>query len=608
MTTDRPAPFKATTAQANRGFLRLARNYQGRRLGAVVGGLIPLKPSAYVGRDTVAADGPNEVQALVLSGGGAKGSFQAGALQGLNDCMTGWDPGIVSGASIGAINALPVAERATRGIEALEQVWFSLRNSDDMYQPSAALKKLMGLLPDDGEFGYAIKNIAGVPTLTDDSPQPTNWLEQVGGVVEDAVALAETAWNAAFNDLEGEVVGTINAALRTIFDEMTGLYSIRPVGEKIRTAVNFENVSNSGIELRLYAVEASTGSLIEFNEEGSLRTVDRQGRAGDWRQLARDANGWEEAPRGEALTMAALASAAMPVFFERQALTTSDFKSRSERWSLTDGGLRESTPLRGVLDLGAKDVIVITTSALDSEGSQGPPRGILNSALRYVGIAANEIATNDLLNVGREIGIEWRDGLEGLDLGDASVRVIHPTVNVHAFAQIQPALIAINYAYGWMRASELAWFERNSLENLSTTEAVRKIIALGATDMIAIRRMGVFRDHQFLAWRHNRRRLGVVEPPEAEALTDAALWRMRHRLTANLEAMERRLVAFGAAAIPPAFGAESWLGPHKTSYWWTSPERVFFDPGGLRDEYEEILWEGVERPEASAALKAALQE
>jgi len=45
-------------------------------------------------------------KALILSGGGARGAFQIGVWQYLQD--KGWDPDMICGTSVGAINAVAI--------------------------------------------------------------------------------------------------------------------------------------------------------------------------------------------------------------------------------------------------------------------------------------------------------------------------------------------------------------------------------------------------------------------------------------------------------------------------------------------------------------------
>lgn len=65
------------------------------------------------------------MKALVLSGGNVKGAFQAGAIRCLYS--RGWEPDIVAGISIGAINGAVVA---TGHAEALEDLWLQVDERD----------------------------------------------------------------------------------------------------------------------------------------------------------------------------------------------------------------------------------------------------------------------------------------------------------------------------------------------------------------------------------------------------------------------------------------------------------------------------------------------
>jgi NTE family protein len=74
--------------------------------------------------------------AICLSGGGAKGDFEVGALRLLYD--RGVRPNILAGTSVGAINAVKLAEgedpaNPRQGLAGLETIWASLRRNEDMY-------------------------------------------------------------------------------------------------------------------------------------------------------------------------------------------------------------------------------------------------------------------------------------------------------------------------------------------------------------------------------------------------------------------------------------------------------------------------------------------
>ena len=73
-------------------------------------------------------DGDQQHTAIVLSGGGAKGSFEVGALLALREIWNEVRPCIVCGTFVGAINALAVAESLDGyGINKLQTIWLGLQ-------------------------------------------------------------------------------------------------------------------------------------------------------------------------------------------------------------------------------------------------------------------------------------------------------------------------------------------------------------------------------------------------------------------------------------------------------------------------------------------------
>lgn len=61
-------------------------------------------------------------RALVLSGGGGRGAYQAGVWAWLQE--RGWKPDLVSGSSVGAINGAAIASGMSG--EGLKELWYSI--------------------------------------------------------------------------------------------------------------------------------------------------------------------------------------------------------------------------------------------------------------------------------------------------------------------------------------------------------------------------------------------------------------------------------------------------------------------------------------------------
>ena len=76
------------------------------------------------------SEGASMSQAIVLSGGGARGAFQVGVLKKLFE--QGVQPEIISGTSIGAVNGF-FAAQGSDGVEALETFWRQIEKPHDVY-------------------------------------------------------------------------------------------------------------------------------------------------------------------------------------------------------------------------------------------------------------------------------------------------------------------------------------------------------------------------------------------------------------------------------------------------------------------------------------------
>src|ERR1700720_851049 len=125
----------------------------------------------------------NAQRVLVLQGGGALGSYQAGAFQAL--CHAGFEPEWVAGISIGAVNAAIIAgnepnKRVTRLKEFWEMVsapvpWQPLSNGDRgrslFNEASAALIATFGVP------GFFTPRIPPAPLWPQGSPQAVSYYD-----------------------------------------------------------------------------------------------------------------------------------------------------------------------------------------------------------------------------------------------------------------------------------------------------------------------------------------------------------------------------------------------------------------------------------------------
>jgi NTE family protein len=96
-----------------------------------------------------AKDGASPVAGLILPGGGARGAYQAGALKAIAEILGGQGNPfpVISGASVGAINAAALASHANRfhdGVKRLAEFWEGL-TVGDIYRTDAVFVALRGL-------------------------------------------------------------------------------------------------------------------------------------------------------------------------------------------------------------------------------------------------------------------------------------------------------------------------------------------------------------------------------------------------------------------------------------------------------------------------------
>lgn len=100
---------------------------------------------------------------LVLSGGGAKGAYQAGVLRALSEC--GIEAGMLAGASIGALNGALVAAAASQqeAVAHLQELWSELADvSPIQFSVNGVVRtlRLPAYLVGLGSFGLPIRGLS----------------------------------------------------------------------------------------------------------------------------------------------------------------------------------------------------------------------------------------------------------------------------------------------------------------------------------------------------------------------------------------------------------------------------------------------------------------
>lgn len=235
--------------------------------------------------------------ACVLSGGGARASFQIGALDYLYAKDPGFAPTIFVGASAGAILAAGLAQYPTRQeqigfLKRVDELWCSMTGPEDMFTPRPWLSRLLAEAP-------AWLELVGQGAKPADAPSRSSWLplrrrrpEPPGtGTPEDPVEEALTPDEELQSDfslgLMAQLAGALGRlpklgsdlmAVKAGMEQSRSLYRPGPVLAKLLHPDVFDpdRVSASGMQLRMAMVALETGELHFMREDGAL--VNREDR------------------------------------------------------------------------------------------------------------------------------------------------------------------------------------------------------------------------------------------------------------------------------------------------------------------------------------------
>ncbi|MBH5320261.1 patatin-like phospholipase family protein [Paenibacillus sp. GSMTC-2017] len=426
---------------------------------------------------------------LVLSGGGSRGNFQVGAVRYLYERNI--RPAIIAGTSVGAINAVKLAEGegdgndATRGLRGLIGIWRDLIVESDMWVK-------------EGWFSN-IEDSTIVNFIKDDAFRSKKIREDSFNLFLGTYGLVQVIrdYSGDINKLKSEIEKVLSA-------QSQSLYNLNPIRAKLISLSKLDprKVSQSGIKLRMSVVALESGALRYVTEKGNLLerdsvyyvqsvplhasacipiatkieelersrnhlqaqlriapTNDKSSIIEQIRELNAEishqngllsscdrANPPQSLPLSISLSEGTLASASIPLAFSPVKLGTENY---------VDGGVREIVPIQAAIQAGATEIFAV----MASDNSMDPPRGILSGNIIPsfdVGVAnlidvatratsdimSNEIAQNEIepyiVNVNSNV----------------NVTIIQPELDIHDIMTIDPGLIDIRMAYGYMRADD----------------------------------------------------------------------------------------------------------------------------------------------------------
>ncbi|HUI18062.1 MAG TPA: patatin-like phospholipase family protein [Alphaproteobacteria bacterium] len=430
--------------------------------------------------------------AIVLSGGGAKGDFEVGAVRCLYN--KGIRPKILCGTSVGSVNALKLAEGEdtpvqgtppaghVRGLAGLEKIWLDLNTDPDMWSlepgvsaiftalenlPAEAnvLEKEASQVSSASIFGIVL-SIFGVPGFVSFAPQlgdlgnlsnsASQILESLAGTLTDAENILGMA---NYDPLEALMRKPSSFFLP--FQQQSGIVLRLAMVALEDGALRYVNENNVMIErdgtttkvpppLTAAQLAQLKGQLAEANAKAATLAPSQPGDPGPFQkprpglaaakqqaaQLQAQLD-WQELPKD--LIRAAIASSSLPVICrptEMQDLRT-----------YVDGGIRTLAPIQAAIDAGASQVYVVAAGSTKFDASTLAQIGS-STPLPLLGIA---------LRVGEQI---LPDEVGRRDLFPDNpypvpVMVIQPDPSlddIHDGLTIEPGLIRIRMAYGFMRA------------------------------------------------------------------------------------------------------------------------------------------------------------
>lgn len=377
-----------------------------------------------------------ETVSCVLSGGGARASFQIGALAYLYRHDPKFTPTVFVGTSAGSILAAGLSQYSTaaeqrKWVDRIGDVWLAMTTSDDMFTARPWFAKLQDegptwldlVTPKPPEAPkqpprplLPFRKADPIPPLSPETPgDPWEW-----ALNPDQELRAEWSLGTLTSLMGGlRQLPRIGTELNAIWhgaERSRSLYRPGPVLLTLLEPETFDpqKVSASGMTLRLAMVALESGELRYVTETGAM--VDRNNR-----------------PVGDHtadLTTAVLASCAIPAVFRPVPIGDETY---------VDGGARENLPAElAIGHLGASRNYVISSQTIGLERG----RNMADADLFSIVMRSTEILIDE---AGRdELAYAY----------SAGAIVIHPEVPVHTSMTVHPGLLEINHDYGWLRAAE----------------------------------------------------------------------------------------------------------------------------------------------------------
>lgn len=356
-------------------------------------------------------------QAWVLSGGGTRGAFEAGAVEYLHHSKQR-QPDILTGTSAGSICAAVLAQ--ARGPAEFAQVVQVLR------QDILAMTHINKVF---AESGW-VQLLAGTPLQTMLQAAVFGALEpQIGkdpGIAVDPLATIEAVKNPSLLTSVFHM-GAITKASKAFWDEPLSIMNLGPLenalkglGDEGIAPLDEQQIARPGVQLRLTIAGLRSGQVRYVDEHGYVLRSDA---------LTRLDDGVRPGP-----IEGVLASSSVPGLFTPRPIGDEIY---------VDGGTLLNMPIEPALALGAERIIAISantlappvTPALDAEKST-----LVDVTTRVAFIQFYD-------QVMRSLQYPLPRGVK--------MKVIAPTLDVIGPFEVEQELMTLAMDYGWLRAAEV---------------------------------------------------------------------------------------------------------------------------------------------------------
>lgn len=533
--------------------------------------------------------------ALALSGGGAKGDFEVGAVRYLYDHQK-LKPSIITGTSVGAISALKLAEGEPaspakpdstghiQGLAGLESIWFSLKRNSDMWSTEpfiANLEKAAQEFFTDVGVSMAVSVLTGpvglLSLLFTDTPGSLDALKKQAAAARSARSLFNLNPTEAIMRRPGSLkLSLVNASgiklrLAMVALEDGGLRYMTESGAVIERdgtptpgAPVYDPKTSPPILKKIAELESE---LRDLQNEMTGDTPGAPARkrpaeiAGLLRQIEDlkaqlEKNATRQPLKGDPIT-GALASSAIPVVFPPVRV--------GDKWYV-DGGVRAITPVEAAVQAGADMVYAVAASAERMQPawshleprqvhSYGPGTGLVDIGARTVeDILTGEISHRDLYPYNG-----WGKPLI----------VIRPEYDIHDTMTIDAGLIRIRYAHGWMRADDtMQAYAKDAANHRTLTEQYSRD---RQTTAIVLLRHRIWKmEFAIHGWKYKSKN-GSPQEPEKQPVDLSQLATLRQLKRELKDLVDRRLAAGGKC--PPGF--QNWWMNWEAHSW--SPTRQLWD-------------------------------